>query len=249
LREAVLAQDRQQLRDEIDRLVGAAARLADEARVVGLAVEAIWHACPQSLALAFTRRPDSGRYGAAAICRTGEAVPCPSMPPQRWCPELEEVPSWQRDRWIEPIAAGLHPPEYLSETHPVRAALPWVHARTYGRMLVCHAGTMVAWIGAYATGRPDFSEAERTALAEVAGRILEPLRAAALVAGGLPRQSLTARQRELVQCVARGMTNKEIARTLGISSGTVKTMLERLYRAARVSSRAALVARYGRPRL
>jgi DNA-binding NarL/FixJ family response regulator len=65
----------------------------------------------------------------------------------------------------------------------------------------------------------------------------------------LPRQSLTARQRELVQCVARGMTNKEIARTLGISSGTVKTMLERLYRAARVSSRAALVARYGRPRL
>ena len=40
------------------------------------------------------------------------------------------------------------------------------------------------------------------------------------------------------------MTNKQIARALNISPGTVKTMLERLYRTTRSAGRTALVARY-----
>ncbi len=39
---------------------------------------------------------------------------------------------------------------------------------------------------------------------------------------------LTARERQVLDGVARGMTNKEIARDLGIGPGTVKTHVERL---------------------
>src|ERR1044071_267633 len=60
------------------------------------------------------------------------------------------------------------------------------------------------------------------------------------------RRRLTARQHALIDGLARGMTNKQIALQLQVAPGTVKTMLERLYRAAGVSGRAALVARYGR---
>jgi DNA-binding CsgD family transcriptional regulator len=250
--ELSLAHDRKQLLDELDGLTGAAAQLADETRVVALAAEAMSHACPRAIVVALTRRPDSGRFGAGAVWRGGKQLPCPPAPSPsdgRCVVDVDDVPEWQRNRWVEPIALGVHPPDHLSGTHPIRAALPWLNSQAYGRIIVCHGTIMVAWIGAYATGKVDFTDAERRALTDVAARAVAPLRAAAVFAGGLRQPALTPRQRELIRCLARGMTNKQIARALNVSAGTVKTMLERLYCSARVSGRAALVARYGRRRL
>lgn len=40
---------------------------------------------------------------------------------------------------------------------------------------------------------------------------------------------LTARQRQIVAVLAQGMSNKEIARMLGISDGTVKVHLHQIF--------------------
>lgn len=53
---------------------------------------------------------------------------------------------------------------------------------------------------------------------------------------------LTDRQRELVSCVRRGLSNREIAGELGIGEDTVKAHLSRLYAKFGVPNRAALVA-------
>ena len=52
---------------------------------------------------------------------------------------------------------------------------------------------------------------------------------------------LTPREREIAKCAAAGARNKEIARQLGISEGTVKFHLFRVYRTFRVSNRVGLV--------
>lgn len=53
-------------------------------------------------------------------------------------------------------------------------------------------------------------------------------------------QLLTARQREVVELVARGMSNKEIASELNISEGTVKQHIFAIFRIFNVTSRAKL---------
>ena len=57
-----------------------------------------------------------------------------------------------------------------------------------------------------------------------------------------PPVQLTARQRELLILVDKGLTNAEMAASLCIAAPTVKTMLERLYRRAGVSNRVELLA-------
>jgi DNA-binding NarL/FixJ family response regulator len=52
------------------------------------------------------------------------------------------------------------------------------------------------------------------------------------------RRPLTERQLELLGLLARGMSNKEIARTLGISPATVKVHLKDIYKRLDVSNRA-----------
>lgn len=46
---------------------------------------------------------------------------------------------------------------------------------------------------------------------------------------GDPFPELTGRQHEIVRCVAQGLSNKQIARVLGISPETVKTHLHNIY--------------------
>lgn len=48
---------------------------------------------------------------------------------------------------------------------------------------------------------------------------------------------LSQRQREILQLLAAGDSNKEISRTLNISAGTVKAHLESLYRRLDVKNR------------
>lgn len=56
-----------------------------------------------------------------------------------------------------------------------------------------------------------------------------------------PPRELTARQEELLVYLAKGLTNAEIGTAMSISSATVKTMLERMYRLAGVSNRVELL--------
>ena len=51
---------------------------------------------------------------------------------------------------------------------------------------------------------------------------------------------LSPREREVAGLVARGMTNAEIARSLGLSASTVKHYVESAMRKAGVSNRVAL---------
>ena len=55
---------------------------------------------------------------------------------------------------------------------------------------------------------------------------------------------LTARRRQIVAVLAQGMSNKEIARMLGISDGTVKVHLHQIFERLEVTSRAKLIARF-----
>jgi DNA-binding NarL/FixJ family response regulator len=53
---------------------------------------------------------------------------------------------------------------------------------------------------------------------------------------------LTARQREIVALVSQGLSNKEVARRLNLTDGTVKIHLHRIYTRMRIRSRTALAA-------
>jgi DNA-binding NarL/FixJ family response regulator len=58
-----------------------------------------------------------------------------------------------------------------------------------------------------------------------------------------PVPKLTPRQWQLVDMLAAGHTNAQIARRLGISDSTVRKHLENIYRRLEVSSRAAAITR------
>ncbi|MFE3825485.1 response regulator [Streptomyces sp. NPDC059092] len=75
----------------------------------------------------------------------------------------------------------------------------------------------------------------RTALsAPVAHRVLAQMRS--------PRPALSERERDILQQLARGLGNRDIARALFISEATVKTHLGRIYGKLGVDTRAGAVA-------
>ncbi|MEU2180885.1 response regulator transcription factor [Streptomyces thermolilacinus] len=90
---------------------------------------------------------------------------------------------------------------------------------------------LFAAVRAAAEGRTVLSPA-------VASRLVSAVRKPAVPAGG----TLSAREREVVELVAKGMSNREIARELFISEATVKTHLTHLYGKLGVKDRAAAVA-------
>jgi DNA-binding NarL/FixJ family response regulator len=87
------------------------------------------------------------------------------------------------------------------------------------------------------------------------GAVIEPLTAGLLLdhlAGrsirAAPHQAaansdLTVREEEVVEHVRRGLSNKEIAREMGISLGTVRAHLRSIFRKLEVSSRAGAAAK------
>jgi DNA-binding CsgD family transcriptional regulator len=87
----------------------------------------------------------------------------------------------------------------------------------------------------------DFSEADRAVLT-----LLRPHMHHAWLDAERRRRPgsvLTTRQRQLIDLLAAGHTNRQIARRLGISEGTVRKHLEQIYRRLDVSSRAAAITR------
>ena len=182
--------------------------------------------------------------GAAAAAIHGSVLsvtrPPPSAP-MRWIVNLDRVPAWQRDRWVEPIRERVHGPAFFSRDHPVMRMIDEIAPPDYGRMMVCQGGRLLAWVGLYVDGRHAFRSNEREALAEVSARLMLPLRVAAALQARSPRIALASRQHEIVERVARGWTNKQIAKDLEISPATVKTLLERLFRVSGSGNRAGLV--------
>ena len=76
----------------------------------------------------------------------------------------------------------------------------------------------------------------------VASRLVSRVRGAAAAGGSPEGRPLSAREVEVLALVARGTTNREIARTLFVSEATVKTHLAHLYAKLGVNDRAAAVA-------
>jgi DNA-binding CsgD family transcriptional regulator len=231
------------IRERVEEARAAARLLCDTRSVVQLAVEAVAAACPQGFTLAFTRRTD-GAYGCATARFDGAVVPRESIGGRAsspWIVDIDHVPAWQQNRWVEPIHAGVHGPDYFSPSHPATHLFGGRAAPDYGRMMVCHDARLVAWIGVLVDGRRGFRSAEQATLAELSARLALPLRAAAALDDDVRRIPLAPRQSEILARVALGWTNKRIARDLEISPATVKTLLERLFRVSGAQNRTALV--------
>ena len=88
---------------------------------------------------------------------------------------------------------------------------------------------------------PDFSEHDRALLTLMRPHLHRAYLDAERCRHPVPR--LTPRQKDLLDLVAAGHTNTQIARRLGISEGTVRTHLENIYKRLQVSSRTAAVTR------
>jgi DNA-binding NarL/FixJ family response regulator len=76
----------------------------------------------------------------------------------------------------------------------------------------------------------------------IASRLFSEVRAPAATRAGDRDRPLSQRERDVLALVARGTTNREIARALFISEATVKTHLTHLYAKLGVTDRAAAVA-------
>jgi LuxR family maltose regulon positive regulatory protein len=108
------------------------------------------------------------------------------------------------------------------------------------------AGREEGYVRVYADlGRPLLPVLERLGGVELRSRHLARVLAAAEAAASwrAPRPSLTDRELEVLGLMARGYSNKLIARRLGISLATVKTHAHHLFRKLQVSSRALAVKR------
>jgi DNA-binding CsgD family transcriptional regulator len=88
---------------------------------------------------------------------------------------------------------------------------------------------------------PDFSERDRALLLLLRPHLYQACLDAEWRRRPVPR--LTPRQNDLLQLLAAGHTNSQIARRLGISECTVRTHLENIYERLGVSSRTAAVTR------
>jgi DNA-binding CsgD family transcriptional regulator len=86
----------------------------------------------------------------------------------------------------------------------------------------------------------DFTERERLLLAMLRPHFVEVLRAHERRRAGIP--DLTARQLQLLQLVADGHSNTQIAHRLFVAEGTVRKHLENIYERLGVTSRTAAVA-------
>lgn len=77
---------------------------------------------------------------------------------------------------------------------------------------------------------------------EIARRVIESFRRPEPVAD--EAENLSAREKEILQLLAQGYANKEIADRLNLSFETVRTRLKRIYEKLHVHSRAGAAARF-----
>jgi DNA-binding CsgD family transcriptional regulator len=87
-----------------------------------------------------------------------------------------------------------------------------------------------------------FTAAERDIATLLEPHLVNGYRAARQASPGLAARRLTAREREVLQHVADGLSDRQIAQHLGIAAGTVRKHLERVRCKLGVPTRAAAVA-------
>lgn len=85
------------------------------------------------------------------------------------------------------------------------------------------------------------AELVRTIRSAAAGRRVIPAAVASRLAEFTPRVDLTAREVELLRLVAKGLRNKEIARVIGRTEGTVKAHLKNIHEKLGVTDRTEAV--------
>src|SRR5262249_9447920 len=125
--------------------------------------------------------------------------------PVPWIVDLDQVPEWQQNRWVEPIRDGVHGKDYFLRANSIPMSLMNAsEAPEYGRIMLCRDGKMLAWLGLYVEGRRGFRDDERTALSMVAAQLAAPLRLAALLQNPGRPMKLSRRQTEIMVRVARG---------------------------------------------
>ncbi len=78
------------------------------------------------------------------------------------------------------------------------------------------------------------AEGESVISPEMTGKLMQGVRAGAAAA---PTDGLSPREREILQHLAKGSSNKEIARTLAVAESTVKIHVQHILRKLNLSSR------------
>ena len=145
------------------------------------------------------------------------------------------------------LAAIRRQDDFLQDGLPYRASGMYAdHSRPLGvehELMVClPAGSPQRTLRLLARGAgSDFSERDIEVLT-----LLRPHLGAAYARAERHRQggaALTARQREILQRVEAGDSNRQIARRLKVSEATVGKHLENIYQRLQVNSRTAAVAR------
>ena len=101
-------------------------------------------------------------------------------------------------------------------------------------------GTRTRRLLFFRTGSQEFTDLDRSVLVLLRPHLVEVLRRSSAPAGRAP---LTPRQRELMQLVAAGRSNAQIATLLFLSPHTVRKHLENVFQRLEVSSRTEAVAR------
>ena len=89
----------------------------------------------------------------------------------------------------------------------------------------------------------DFSDRDRSMLDVLRAPVAELLRARRAMAANPALESLTARERQVLDWVARGKTNADVAAILGISARTVQKHLENIFGKLGVETRTAAALR------
>lgn len=96
------------------------------------------------------------------------------------------------------------------------------------------AETLVAGVRRAAAGEPVISE---SMTAKLVAHFRAPEKVAPAAAAPVTADRLTPREREIVQGLARGESNKEIARTLDVAESTVKIHVQNILKKLNLTSR------------
>jgi DNA-binding NarL/FixJ family response regulator len=157
---------------------------------------------------------------------------------QRWM-QFEQLEGLHRQYPDLPIAALVDDCHLASVIAMMRAGALGVVPRTLSPQLIVRIFELVM-LGGY------HIPAQALDLDDCVRATAHPARAAVHEAVRKPRgmPALSPRQREIMRLLHLGNTNKIIARTLGISEGTVKIHLASIFRQLGAANRAAAVAIY-----